>query len=171
MHINFSVVSPGVEEYDSARFFPEHLPLMNAKLKAEAVAADYPGHLILGADTVVELDGAIIEKPADSISALEMLMMLSGREHQVVTAVCLTCLKKGLSVIFTEKSRVLFKKFDRQTAEEYMSRVYVLDKAGAYAVQEHGDMVIRQITGSESNVIGLPSEKLEEALNAAGFMI
>ena len=160
--IEFEVISSGEEEYSSDRCFFEHLPIINAKLKSQSVAARFPCRLVLGADTVVELDGEILEKPKDESEALNMLMMLSGKRHQVVTGVCLTNISENILTVFSEKSIVEFNLFNRKTAEEYMDRVYVLDKAGAYAVQEHGDIIIKEIFGSESNVIGLPIEKLLE---------
>jgi septum formation protein len=162
LSIQFKVVPSHEEECSAVTCFPEHLPILNAVLKCQSVAYDFPDHLVLGADTVVELDGQIIEKPEDEEDALRMLMMLSGRRHQVVTGVCLIKQNENILTVFAEKSIVEFNMFDQKTAEDYMKKVYVLDKAGSYAVQEHGEIIIKDIIGSESNVIGLPVEKLLE---------
>jgi len=162
LSIPFKVVPSDEEECSADSCFPEHLPIINAQLKCRSVASQFPDHLVLGADTVVELDGSIIEKPKDKEYALNMLMMLSGRKHQVITAVCLVKISENISTVFSEKSIVEFNDFDKKTAEAYMNKVNVLDKAGAYAVQEYGEVIIKKITGSVSNVIGLPIEKLLE---------
>ena len=162
--IEFRIISPEVDECSAGSCFPEHLPIINAKLKSETVSLLYPDELVLGADTVVELDGKTVEKPEDEEDALKMLMTLSGKTHQVVTAVCITRIADNTSINFSEKSIVTFNNFSAKTAKDYMQKVHVLDKAGAYAVQEYGEIIIKSITGSESNVIGLPIEKLVESL-------
>ena len=166
LSIPFQVVPSEEDELSVDLCYSEHLPIINAKLKSESVAKSFPDQLVLGADTVVELDGEIIEKPKDEDDALNMLMTLSGRTHQVVTAVCITRISDNTSINFAEKSSVEFNNFSAEIAKDYMQKVHVLDKAGAYAVQEHGEVIIKKITGSESNVIGLPIEKLVETLNA-----
>ena len=163
--IPFQVIPSDAEEISAESCLSEHLPVINAKLKSESVAQKYQDQLVLGADTVVELDKHILEKPKDEHEALDMLMSLSGRKHQVVTAVCLTRLSDFISINFIEKSIVEFNNFSLETAKNYMTKVHVLDKAGAYAVQEHGEVIIKKIDGSVNNVIGLPTEKLLEALN------
>ena len=165
LDIPFTIFPPDIKEYDATSCCREHLPIINAKLKSESAAERFPGQLVLGADTVVEFNGATIEKPSDTNMALDMLMSLSGKQHQVITAVCLTRTEDHISVTFAERSIVEFNDFSEQTALEYMKKVHVLDKAGAYAVQEHGEIIIRKISGSVTNVMGLPAEKLTEALN------
>lgn len=165
LSIPFQVIPSEEEELSADLCYFEHLPTINAKLKSESVAKKFQDQLVLGADTVVELDGKIIEKPKNEQDALNMLMSLSGRSHQVVTAVCLTRISDFTSINFTEKSIVEFNDFSAIVAKDYMNKVHVLDKAGAYAVQEYGEVIIKKITGSVSNVIGLPTEKLLEALN------
>ena len=165
LNIPFTLSPPDVKEYDATSCYKEHLPIINAKLKSESVARKFPGQLVLGADTVVEFNGNTIEKPSDTNMALDMLMSLSGKQHQVITAVCLTREEEHVSVTFAERSIVEFNNFSERTALEYMKKVYVLDKAGAYAAQEHGEIIIKKISGSVTNVMGLPAEKLMEALN------
>jgi septum formation protein len=163
LSIPFTVVPSEEDECAPDSCFPPHLPIINAELKCRSVAEKFPDHLVLGADTVVEFDGRILEKPHDEEDALRMLMMLSGRTHQVVTGVCLMKISENIVSVFADKSIVEFNKFDQRTAEDYMQKVYLLDKAGAYAVQEYGEIIIKKITGSVSNVIGLPIEKLLES--------
>lgn len=143
------------------------LALDNAVRKAEEVARRHPESLIVAADTVIELDHEILGKPADRGEALRFLLRLAGRTHRVVTGVCLRCLEPEIMVRFAETSEVDFKPFDRSTAEEYMRLVNVLDKAGAYAVQEHPELIISAVRGSLDNVAGLPVERLSGALECA----
>ena len=163
--ISFQVVKPDVEELSINDCAKESLPLRNAQKKASAVSEMYPNDIVLGADTVVELNGNIIEKPEDAEHAKKMLMMLSEKKHKVVTGVSILRKSDYTSILFAETSCVKFKNFSAETAEKYMNKVFVLDKAGAYAVQEYGEMIIKKITGSVSNVIGLPVEKVLIALN------
>ncbi|MCK5845680.1 MAG: Maf family protein, partial [Victivallales bacterium] len=144
----------------------ERLPIMNARIKSESVADDFADETVLGADTVVILGDKVIEKPSSEDEALEILLSLSGKTHIVVTAVCLTRCVNRLSCVFIEKTDVLFKPFNADVARCYIKEVYVMDKAGAYAAQENGSMIIERITGSFTNVMGLPAEKLMASLDA-----
>ena len=164
LNINFKVISPNVKEMHPDNHSPEELPLINAKIKSQFVAKNYPNNLVLGADTIVVLNGEILEKPIDNNDAINMLMKLSGKIHQVITGVSLNCISKKIAISFIEKSFVTFKKFNQKTAENYVKKVYVIDKAGSYAVQECKDMIIEEIKGSQTNVKGLPAEKIIETL-------
>ena len=167
MQLDFKVIVPEVDEYVDG-FFYKDIPILNARLKADAIADKYPDSLVLAADTVVEFDGRHINKPADENEAIEMLLTLSGQEHIVVTGVCLQQRTMNILTVFADISKVKFKHYNRDTVIDYMQKVYVLDKAGAYAVQEHGSLIVDEIVGSVSNVMGLPSEKLDEAFK--GFI-
>jgi len=168
MGVDFKVVPPDVEEetFADGDFTIRHLPLQNASLKSRAVAVDYPNALTLGADTIVGLDGDLLEKPRDMEEAVEMLLRLSGRWHEVVTGVCLTRLADDLTLSFAEISKVKFKRFDRDFAAEYAIRAKSLDKAGAYAIQDGGADIVETLEGSIFNVMGLPAERLAEAFQA-----
>lgn len=149
--------------------FPSAIPLINASAKAGAVAALYPDAVVMGADTVIEMDDLIIGKPASLEDAATMLMRFSGRTHHVVTAVCLMSIQLRLNCLFCEHTEVKFRTLDPETIGNYLEKVHVLDKAGAYAIQEYGDMLVERITGPMDNVIGLPVEKLRQALYACGL--
>lgn len=163
MRLKFRVVVPDVEEHSEGLYYQD-IPILNARLKADAVAAFNPDSLVLAADTVVEFDGRHFNKPADEEDAIEMLLTLSGEEHRVVTGVCLQKRSENILTLFADISRVKFKQYGRDIIVEYMRKVNVMDKAGAYAVQEHGSLIVDKIVGSTTNVMGLPSEKLQEAL-------
>ena len=139
-------------------------PLENARLKAEAVAALEPRALVIGADTVIRFGDETIGKPADLDDARRILAKLSGRTHDVVTGVCVRCIENDLLVRFEEATHVTFRTLAPEAIDAYIAAVNVLDKAGAYAIQEHGDDIIEGIEGSLSNVIGLPVERLKETI-------
>jgi septum formation protein len=166
MGVRFDVIKPDVEEFGADRYSTERLPIINARLKSQSIAEQFPDKLVLGADTVVMLGDRLIEKPSSENDAIEILLSLSGKTHLVVTGVCLTRLDDNLSCVFAEKTKVLFKPFDEQLAKRYICEVHVMDKAGAYAAQECGSMIIEHISGSFTNVMGLPSEKLSETFTA-----
>lgn len=152
----FEVVVPNVEETDS--------PLENAMRKACAVGERFPDAVSVGADTVIRFGGAVIGKPSDLNDARRILTSLSGRMHEVSTGVCVRHARTNRTVRFEETTRVFFRTLSQDAIELYLSCVSVLDKAGAYAVQEHGDWIVERIEGSLDNVIGLPSERLFETL-------
>lgn len=140
-------------------------PLENARLKAEAVAALEPRALVIGADTVIRFGDETIGKPADLDDARRILAKLSGRTHDVVTGVCVRCIENDLLVRFEEATHVTFRTLAPEAIDAYIAAVNVLDKAGAYAIQEHGEDIIEGIEGSLTNVIGLPVERLEQTIH------
>lgn len=160
--IPFRVETADVREITAAD--AEETVRRNAGLKASAVARSFPESLVIGADTVVECGGRIFGKPSDSAEAAAMLRSLSGREHRVLTGVSLCLKQNGLSLTFAEITHVVFKTLPEAVIRQYMELVPVLDKAGAYAVQEHGELLLERLDGSLSNVIGLPLERLREVL-------
>lgn len=155
-----------VEEAHDPALSPEALTSHNARLKAEAVAIRYSGALVLGADTLVYLDGEPLGKPGSLLHAVEMLQRLSGKTHHVCTGVCVCGPESGQYSLLHEVTEVTFQELSEATIAQYLERVYVLDKAGAYAAQDHGGMIIAEMRGSWSNVVGLPMEKVRIALSA-----
>ena len=147
---------------------PRLLAMANAEAKAAAVARAHPGRWVLGADTVVVLDHHLFGKPRDAADAVRMLGRLQGRTHRVITAVCLVR-SPDRGRRFAVTSRVTFRAMDAEGIRGYLRRVHTLDKAGAYAAQEHAGLIIRRVTGSWSNVVGLPMERLGRELRAVGF--
>ena len=137
-------------------------PLENAMLKADAVAQMNPRALVIGADTVIRFEGKTIGKPADLEDAKRILAMLSGRTHDVATGVCVRCVEADILVRFEDITHVTFRTLTPAIIDKYVRDVNVLDKAGAYAIQEHGEDIIESIDGSLTNVVGLPVERLKE---------
>jgi septum formation protein len=169
MGLRFTVVHPdGVKEAETG-VSPDVVALHNAQLKARAVAGRHPGSLVLGADTIVVLDGVIYGKPSDLPAAGVMLAKLTGRRHEVITGVCLVRRALEVEVGFTDLSRVWMKALSPQQIAEYHARMNPLDKAGAYAAQEFGESIIERIEGSFSNVMGLPVERVRVSLEKLGL--
>ncbi len=121
---------------------------------------------MLGADTLVFLGNEILGKPRSFKAAEKMLGKLQGRTHQVVTGVCLMHLRSHRERIFAVSTDVLFHPLTRKQIRGYLKKIHPLDKAGAYAIQDAGEFIVSEISGSFSNVVGLPVEKLREELAA-----
>jgi septum formation protein len=161
--ISFSVRKPYVHEL-SEYFCPSLIPVINACRKAESIAHEFPAHTVIGADTVIEFEGRVLGKPETVSEAGKMLISMSGKKHLAVTSVCIRKIEGNVKCVFSDSTEVEFRNFSASTVMEYIGKVNTLDKAGAYAIQEYGDMLISNISGSYDNVIGLPSEKLLLAL-------
>ena len=120
--------------------------------------------LVIGADTIVVLNGKVLGKPKDENQAREMLQSLSGKTHKVITGV--TVKSKTNTITFAEESSVTFKKLDERQITEYIKSGSPFDKAGAYGIQDSG--FVAEIKGSYKNVMGLPVERLTEILQTYG---
>jgi len=172
MGVRFEVATADVREHDAAsapHLAPADLARENARFKAEAVAALRPGRWILGADTVVALNKRVFGKPASPDQAREFLAALSGHTHEVITG-CALIAPDGDTEIFHEVTRVSFQVLSEETIARYLAEVHVLDKAGAYALQERGEWIVQSVEGSRTNVIGLPTEALERVLLRRGLL-
>jgi nucleoside triphosphate pyrophosphatase len=165
MGLDFIQVPSSVKEVGNEHYYAE-VATINAIRKARDVAADYPDSLVIGADTVIEYQEQIIGKPKDFADAKNILLKLSNASHFVVSAVSMQSVNTNINCTFAVRTEVHFKAFTADIVDEYLSLVHVLDKAGAYAIQEHGEMLVDFIEGPMDNVIGLPCQKLQEALDA-----
>lgn len=166
--IAFQVDPAHVDESVHPGESPRTYVVRLARQKAEAVAARHPGHLVLGADTTVALDGAILGKPADVAEARAMLGRLAGRTHHVHTAVATAGRHAAVDVVETA---VRFAHHSPGALDWYASCGEPLDKAGAYALQGRGGFLVTSITGSHSAVIGLPLVETLALLQAGGFVL
>ena len=135
---------------ESAKSCAERL----AREKAQAVAKEHPRDVVLGADTVVVVDGQILGKPMDAADAVRMLRMLSSREHQVITGVC--AVANGESSVASETTTVAMSEISEKEIADYVATGEPMDKAGAYAIQGVASRWIPRIEGDYSNVVGLP---------------
>ncbi len=164
--LKFAVIASDATEVAHGFLTPLEVCQLNAHRKARAVAKHHPDALVLGADTLVFLDGQIYGKPRSLAEAERMIARLQGRTHQVVTGVSLIHLRKHQEKIFAVSTDVLFHPLTRAQIKNYLSKINPLDKAGAYAIQERGELIIAEIAGSFSNVVGLPVERLREELSS-----
>jgi septum formation protein len=165
----FETVSPRVTEKFNLDLTLRELTMWNAIRKGVPVARVYPDKIVLAADTLVALEDEIIGKPADFEQAAQILRRLSGRTHEVCSAVFIYRFAAGQPATFHELSRVRFRRLSSTTIENYLTKVNPLDKAGAYAAQGCGAEIIAKIDGSYSNVIGLPMEQTVAALAEFGI--
>ena len=166
--MSFEVIPADVPEADHEQLTAAELCQINAYRKARVIAKRFPAAVVLGADTLVTLGTTTFAKPTNLADAQRMLWQLQGRTHTVVTGVCLLHLAAHRCRIFAEQTAVTFRQLDAMQIDEYLRRINPLDKAGAYAIQEHGAMIVKSISGSYSNVVGLPVERVQPILESWG---
>jgi septum formation protein len=166
---DFETVSPRIEEKFDVDLTLRELTMWNAIRKGTSVAQIRPDRVVLAADTLIALEGEVIGKPADFSEAAQILRRLSGRTHEVCSAVFICCLFAGQSATVDEISHVRFRRLSTAKIDNYLARVDPLDKAGAYAAQGGGAEIIAKIDGSYTNVVGLPMEKTLVALAQFGI--
>jgi len=162
--VRFRVEVARVEEHDDPFGDPAAIVRHNAELKASEVALRFSGEPVLGADTVVALEDRVLGKPSDEAEAFAMLRSLAGKEHCVHTGVCLIS-TAGERQIFFVTTRVRFLPLTDEEIHGYIHDVPVLDKAGAYALQDQGSRIVESVMGSRTNVIGLPMEEVLKRLS------
>jgi len=168
-HIEFEVVQSGLDEIRHPDEAARDYALRMAQDKALAVSARHPQRPVLAADTVVECEGEILEKPVDANDATRMLGTLSGRTHTVVTAFALATDAK---IIATDAviSRVTFRALAADEIATYIATGEPFDKAGAYGIQGIGGGFISNVDGSRDNVMGLPTDDVIAALRRHGII-
>jgi septum formation protein len=159
--IHYETLIPEVLEGNrSANETPEGYVERLALAKARWVPRSLTGYCVLAADTVVCLDGDVLEKPDDAEHARVLLRCLSGRWHEVYTGVCLRRMADERTVVGHERSRVLFCDLTDPEIETYISTGEPMDKAGGYGIQGYGGLLIDRIEGCYFNVMGLPLARL-----------
>lgn len=127
-----------------------------AREKGRIVGDKFPGKFVLTADTAVCIGSRILGKPADENEAVSMLMELSSKEHTVFSGICVRCEAEGVELFSTTATGVLFARFDEAVARAYVNLGESCDKAGAYGIQGAGAFLVERVSGSYSNVVGLP---------------
>jgi septum formation protein len=165
---NFEVVPGEVPEVHENQLTAWEIAQVNAYRKARAVAKKHPDAVVLAADTLVYLDREtkLFGKPVSRTDAECMLNELQGRVHAVITGVCLLHLRSHRQKVFAEWTDVRFHPLTAKQIKDYLKLINPMDKAGAYAIQEHGERIVAEISGSYSNVVGLPMERVREELGA-----
>ena len=167
--LSFRRVVPAVDETRRRGESPRRYVRRLAESKARAVAARYPNHWVVGADTTVVVDGKLLGKPVDGRDARRMLKLLSGRSHQVVSAIALARFQDRILRSRVSTTRVSFRTLAAEEIRWYVETGEPMDKAGAYGVQGRGGLLVSRIEGSFSNVVGFPLEKFFELVNDAGL--
>jgi septum formation protein len=162
----FKIVPSQAAETHEKHWSAGEMARINACRKARAVSRQFPDAVIIGVDTLVSVDSTIFGKPRTLAQAARMLAFLQGRIHQVTTGVCLIHRRGRRQRTFSEQTDVTFRALTRDQIRRYHQKVNPLDKAGAYGIQEEGEDLVESISGSFSNVVGLPLEKLRVELEA-----
>lgn len=160
----FTVVIPQVDETPRPGEEPGIYANRIAREKCERVAGQHPGAIVMAADTVVALDGDILGKPLDKEDAARTLARLSGRVHEVITAVYFR--GSGKEIPLDARTRVEFAELTSREIGDYVESGEPMDKAGAYAIQGGGEGFVRRIEGSYTNVIGLPLREVIDTLTS-----
>ena len=140
-----------------------------AKMKANDISQNYPHALVVAADTIVNLEDQILNKPNDSAQAENMLSILSGKTHQVYTGVGLRCRENNIQHTFAEITMVTFRKLDKQDILHYIETYPPYDKAGSYGIQDWSAVFVKNIQGCYDNVVGFPLSRFYQELKKLGI--
>ncbi len=163
---NFEVKAPNVDEAVSEEWKPEQVPKLLARKKAKAVFEQFhPGNetVVIAADTIVILENKIFGKPANETESLTMLEALSGKEHKVITGVCIRTAEKEFS--FSDVSKVFFRSLMKEELQYYIEHFHPFDKAGSYGIQDWiGVRIVERVEGDYFNVMGLPVRLVVDSL-------
>lgn len=169
--LDFQVIPSYVEEVVDSDLEPHKNVLALADQKAGSVSMYYPEAIILGADTAVCCEGQVLGKPRDDKDAYQMLKLLSGRTHEVISGVVLRQEIRKLTKGEVVSTKVRFRQLNDQEIAGYISTGEPLDKAGAYGIQGFGALLVAEIKGCYFNVVGLPLSRLPEMFREFGVDI
>jgi len=166
----FTVRTADVAEIQLPGEDPVDFVMRMAAEKAMAVMSVHPDSWVVAADTVVSLETDVLGKPKDQNDALLMLMRLSGRDHCVQTGFCIGCLEESIRIVDSVVTRVTFGDISEDIARAYVATGEPLDKAGAYGIQGRGAFLVKALSGSYSNVVGLPLHEVLHYLRGYGVI-
>jgi septum formation protein len=167
----FEIVPSAVDEsaYDTNGITSEEHTKILAMAKAKDVATKFPNAIVMGSDTVVDLDGEIIGKPDDAEHAEEITRKLFSKAHKVITGLALACIEMDIEIIEADTTLVYPRKLTDAQITDHIQNGQWQGKAGAYGIQETGDEFVDHIDGSFTNVMGLPMELTERLLGRLGI--
>lgn len=168
--LDFDVIPSRIEEDFVKQESPKKHVLRLAEAKALDVGRQYPDRWVIAADTIVYIDHSILGKPKNREEAKEMLRLLSGKKHRVLTGFSVQHLQKGKEGCEAVQTAVKMKKLSAVEMEWYIQTGEPFDKAGGYAIQGKGSFMIESIRGSYTNVVGLPLCELIQMLNRLGAL-
>lgn len=167
--ISFTVQESGVDEVVPEGTSPEEIVRMLSLDKAKNVAERIASGIVIGADTIVVLNGAVLGKPASAADAVRMLRLLSGNTHTVYTGFAIVDAQSGKSLVEMEKTQVTFRDLTEGEINEYVESGSPMDKAGAYGIQDdYGAVFVEKINGCFYTVVGFPLSKFYTAFS--GFL-
>ena len=167
--LSFEVCPSEFDEHPTVGLSPIEQVRRFALKKARSVACVRPQALVLGSDTVIDLDGQLLGKPVDLADARAMLARLAGRSHQVHTAVALCDRERHIESVEVATAEVWMKADFEQVYEQYLASEESLGKAGAYAIQGLGGDLVKRIAGDYTTVVGLPLKLVAHLLRSAGY--
>lgn len=162
--INFEAVTAEVEEDNVFYKSPQTLVMALAFEKANSVAAKHEDAIVIGADTVVEIEGEILGKPKSRDDAKRMMELLSGKPHKVITGFAIIDLSSDKKYMDYEVTEVKFKDISADEIENYLNKAEYMDKAGAYGIQDDAALFVDKIKGDYLNIVGFPISKIYTVL-------
>jgi len=167
----FRIVSPTCEEKLSSHLPPIEQTRQLARDKAQSAANRHPQDLVIGSDTIIEIEGRLLGKPENMQEAESMLRYLRGRFHQVHTSVAVMQQSTNISIDFVETALVWIKPFDETTLTSYLATKESLGKAGSYSIQGEGAQLIDKIKGDYPTIVGLPLWRTAKVLELHGVVL
>ncbi len=162
--VRFSIKGSQIDEVINSNESPKETVMRLAYEKALDIAKDNKDALVIGADTIVVINDTILGKPKDEKEAYDMIKLLSGKTHYVITGFALINLSLEKKVIDYEISKVTFKELSNECIKDYIQTKESLDKAGAYGIQGYGALLVKNIEGDYFNIVGLPISKMSDCL-------
>jgi septum formation protein len=168
--ISFSIIPPNIDEWRKKDESPKDFVLRMSYEKANKVGNLFPDKWVIGADTVVVLKGKILGKPKNDRDAFNMLKVLSGKWHRVITGYCVLNISRNITYRDAVETKVYVRDLSDDEIKRYIKTSEPFDKAGSYAVQGKGGYMVKEIKGSYANVVGLPICEVAEALLSLGVL-
>lgn len=162
--VRFSVKESQIDEIIKVNESPKETVMRLAYEKALDVASSNKDSLVIGADTIVVINEQILGKPKNEEEAYNMIKLLSGKTHYVITGFALINLSLNKKVVDCEVSQVTFKELSKECIKDYINTKESLDKAGAYGIQGYGGLLVKNIQGDYFNIVGLPISKISDCL-------
>lgn len=169
MGIVFDVMPSNFDEQLNNDREPADVAEELAAGKAMAIAREFPAATVIGADTIVSIDGKQLEKPTSPENATEMLTLLAGKTHEVTTGIAVICLDEGIHLVDSDTTKVTFKPYDERAIRDYVATGDCMDKAGAYGIQSGAAPLIEGYSGRYDTVVGLATTVLAEMLSMIGI--
>jgi len=163
--VDFTVEISGIDESIDLDLSPINLAKYFASEKAKKIAYKYPSQLVIGADTIVVYDKKILGKPKNEKDSYDMLTMLSGKTHKVITGVSLQYIDKDINITFYESTKVTFNNLNKSYISYYIDTYKPIDKAGSYGIQDWFAVCVNKIDGCFYNVMGFPLSRFWQEIN------